>query len=552
MYTKKSIVFALALFYLALLLLGNGNYRLFDWDEINFAESSREMIASGNYARVQINFQPFWEKPPLFFWMQSLCMHAFGINEWAARLPNVVFTFLSVLTVFSIGRRLNGERVGFLWALIFGCSLLPFFYGKSGIIDPVFNYFIFLSVFQWYLSTESTVSSDKTKHAAIAGLFSGLAVLTKGPVAVLLVMLSVAMVWIFAMRRKNIQLKQLFLYGVAVVLVSLAWFGPEMLMNGPWFIQEFIQYQIRLFSTPDAGHGQPFYYHFLVVMLFCFPAGVWAASELFKRSYQTRHFGPWMLALFWVVMVLFSMVTTKIVHYSSMCYLPLSYLAAVGIDKLWLKGNLRIGQLIWQLVFTTILGLGILLIPLIDKALKNSADGISDPFAKSQTLADAGWQWYDGWPGLIVLVSIPVLLVFYRKRYIYEFIIISTFSLVLMLTCLTFTIIPKIEKYTQGAYIDFLTNLKGKDVYVVTGDFKSYAQYFYFQKPGLSQAEMAASFDKSWYKTGDIDKPVYFIYRNKNAQEAEAIPDIEKLYEKNGYVFYLRKPVTPLVNTGQE
>jgi 4-amino-4-deoxy-L-arabinose transferase-like glycosyltransferase len=44
-----------------------GRVPLFDWDEINFAESAREMIETGNYMQVQINYEPFWEKPPLFF-----------------------------------------------------------------------------------------------------------------------------------------------------------------------------------------------------------------------------------------------------------------------------------------------------------------------------------------------------------------------------------------------------------------------------------------------------------------------------------------------------
>ncbi|MBK8051835.1 MAG: hypothetical protein IPK35_00800 [Saprospiraceae bacterium] len=53
---------------------GLGHVHLFDWDEINFAESAREMIHTGNYLSVQINYQPFWEKPPLFFWMQAISM----------------------------------------------------------------------------------------------------------------------------------------------------------------------------------------------------------------------------------------------------------------------------------------------------------------------------------------------------------------------------------------------------------------------------------------------------------------------------------------------
>ena len=60
------IVFA-ALFLLPFL----GSVHLFDCDEINYAESAREMIVTGDYLTVQIDFEPFPEKPPLFFWLQA-------------------------------------------------------------------------------------------------------------------------------------------------------------------------------------------------------------------------------------------------------------------------------------------------------------------------------------------------------------------------------------------------------------------------------------------------------------------------------------------------
>ena len=120
-----------------------GAVHLFDWDEINFAESAREMLISGNYARVQINFQPFWEKPPLFFWLQTLSMRAFGINEFAARFPDAVTGIVTLLTFFFIGKSLYDSEFGIWWALCMLGSFLPHLYFKSGIIDPVFNYFIF-------------------------------------------------------------------------------------------------------------------------------------------------------------------------------------------------------------------------------------------------------------------------------------------------------------------------------------------------------------------------------------------------------------------------
>ena len=66
-YKYPAILFVFSvLFYIPFL----GGVHLFDWDEINFAEIAREMLVSRDYLRPQINFQPFWEKPPLFFWLQ--------------------------------------------------------------------------------------------------------------------------------------------------------------------------------------------------------------------------------------------------------------------------------------------------------------------------------------------------------------------------------------------------------------------------------------------------------------------------------------------------
>ncbi|HUM46146.1 MAG TPA: glycosyltransferase family 39 protein, partial [Chitinophagales bacterium] len=132
-----------ALFFIPFL----GGVHLFDWDEINFAESAREMIASNNYTTVQINYQPFWEKPPLFFWMQAISMRFFGINEFAARLPNALTGIATLLTFYLIGKQFFSSRFGIIWALCMMGSFLPHLYFKSGIIDPVFNYFIFLGIF---------------------------------------------------------------------------------------------------------------------------------------------------------------------------------------------------------------------------------------------------------------------------------------------------------------------------------------------------------------------------------------------------------------------
>ena len=114
-----------------------GGVHLFDWDEINFAEAAREMIVTGDYLTVQINYLPFWEKPPIFIWMQVFSMKIFGINEFAARFPNAICGIVTLLVLFNIGRKLRDNQFGIVWVLAYAGSVLPFFYFKSGIIEAV-------------------------------------------------------------------------------------------------------------------------------------------------------------------------------------------------------------------------------------------------------------------------------------------------------------------------------------------------------------------------------------------------------------------------------
>lgn len=70
------------------LWVGQGIPYLFDWDELIYASLARQMLASGDPFSLAINGEPFFEKPPLFFWLQALSMAVLGMNEGAARLPN--------------------------------------------------------------------------------------------------------------------------------------------------------------------------------------------------------------------------------------------------------------------------------------------------------------------------------------------------------------------------------------------------------------------------------------------------------------------------------
>lgn len=518
-----------------------GQAHLFDWDEINFAEAAREMIVTGDYFKVQIDFKQFWEKPPFFIWLQVLSMKAFGINEFAARFPNAIAGILTLVILFRIGRDYINAEFGWLWVLSYGGTILTLLYFKSGIIDPWFNLFIFLSIYFFIPLAE--IESEKRFWKALAtGLFLGLAVLTKGPVAILIVLLCLLIYWIYSRFNLPIKFFEFIVIIITTGLVCFLWFGVELMNNGIWFLKEFIVYQIRLFKTQDAGHGGPFLYHWYVLLIGCFPASLLAIKAFFLKSMAEEHqrvFYRWMEIMFWVVLILFSIVKTKIVHYSSLTYFPLTFLSAYAMYFMihsktrwskWLHiGIYSIGSL---------LAILLILFPYLMKNKHMWIGLVKDPFAVANLNAKIEWTYFDSIGGIIIVIGLILYAVLnsqhhYRKATVTVFLSITTavfFTSVLL--------VPKIELFSQASAIRFYKSLKGVDAYVQPMYFKSYAHLFYTEK---IKSENINANDHEWLRSGKIDKDVYIVVKNTKKHEIEKYPDIKLISEENGFVFYLRK-----------
>ncbi|MFT4737037.1 MAG: 4-amino-4-deoxy-L-arabinose transferase-like glycosyltransferase [Cyclobacteriaceae bacterium] len=517
-----------------------GTTHLFDWDEINFAESAREMIVTGDFLRVRINYEPFWEKPPLFFWMQVVAMKIFGVSDFAARLPNALFGLITALVLFRIGAKEQSSRFGVIWSLAYMGSLLPHLYFRSGIIDPVFNLFIFLGVYYLYLTVSA--SGISRKQAVLAGLFTGLAVLTKGPVGFLLVLLTFLAYWVSKRFSRSIaHYQEVLLFALTVFMISAIWFGYETYQNGPWYLVEFIQYQIELFRQPVAGHAQPWYYHFVVVFLGCFPTSIIGLGYLVgSPKGDMSQLNHWFRLLFWVVLLLFTIVTTKIVHYSSLTYLPLSFLAALQLNR-WVSGvpirklysilYLFFG-IVWSALFVS-LGYVLNHIDLVKGLVKGK-------FAQASLTVEvlaAGWE-----PliGLIFLLTVFLTIWLWRRGAQLQAILVHVIGFSVTMTCVAGAVLPKIEAYSQGPAIEFFEKYAESDVYLTTVGYKSYAHYFYGRVDSYDQQEAPA---QDWLLSGPIDKPVYLSVKINKEGKMSAYNDARRLYQKGGFVFYERLPL---------
>lgn len=534
-----------ALFFLPFL----GRVHLFDWDEINFAECAREMILTGNYLQPQIDFSPFYEKPPLFFWLQALSMKVWGIGEFGARFPNAVCGIITLIMLVKMGRKLFSERIGLLWAAAYFGSILPHLYFKSGIIDPWFNLFIFFSLYHFILFywqqdksfSENPRTLSPFSHISLSALGMGLAILTKGPAAFLIIGLCLFVYWIMQRGRLYVKPVSLMLFGILSLLVCGVWFGIESVLHGPNFLTEFFIYQYRLFSTPDAGHGGFPGFHLVVLLIGCFPASIFAARAFFIKKEGNEHqqdFMRWMKILFWVVLVLFSIVQSKIIHYSSLCYFPLSFLAAWTINQLWeekiqWKGWLKAGLL----SFGLLIGLIILAAPFIGKNIEILEPYIKDPSGKASLAASVHWT---GWEGLVGLFEILVVagsfILFQKAKWRKACVLLFGGGAIFVWLILAFYI-KNVEKYSQAAPIAFFESFQGRDVYVQPMHYKTYAHLFYSRKQPPMKPE--PSIGQLIYE--EVDKEVFISTKIHKAPLLREIEGLEELESKNGFVFFKRK-----------
>lgn len=549
MKNNKYTPWLLALLGAVLFIPFNGNVHLFDWDEINFAEIAREMLRTGNYLEPSMNYFLFTEKPPLFMWLQAMSMHVFGVGDFAARFPNALIGVVVLPLVYQLGKKLYSARFGMLWALAWTGSILPHLYFKSGIIDPLFNLFIFLGIYgiinaTWVREQIGFSNRSVGYWIVYAGLFTGLAVMTKGPVAFLITALVVGVVFVWRGFKLPLTIPQLLGYTAVVLGVTGIWFGVNYLQNGPQFIIEFTIRQWELFSTPDAGHGGFPGYHFVVLLIGCFPISIFTIHAFFhkeKTGADRQSMKFWMHVLFWVVLILFTIVKSKIVHYSSLAYYPMTYLAALSIEKLWDQRWKWKGYFSWTfLILAIVIGIVPLVLPYFGMHPEELKPMLAaDPFAVENMEAEVPWTGWEPIMGIFMLFVAAYGFSQMRRRNWKTMPILFAFIAIFVQGTL-FLFLGKIERISQRAHVAFWEGTQTQDAYKTTYDFKSYVPPFYGNVlPGGNENRL----DIEWLLSGESDKNVLVSTKVNSVKKFEEnFPNTHFLGHKNGFYFYMWVP----------
>ena len=322
-------VFALAL---ALNLAGNGRISLFDRDEPRFAGCTREMRERGDWLRPTFNAEPRYHKPILVYWLMRLGFAVGGDNPFGARLASTVAGASTSLLVLSLGRRMFGDRVGLLAAVVLSTAPIMVIESKLATTDATLAFFVVLAQSSlWSLSRAPSLRWALTFWVALA-----LATLTKGPVGPALVASAGVVSWWWG--------------GPTAAWGRLRWrWGLPLflLIVAPWLVAvgvisrgEFFRFALghqvarRVVSGVEEHGGFPGYY-FVTSLLTFHP---WSAllPAAFLGAWERRRSDPaFGFLLGWVVgpFLLLECVRTKLVHYYLPAYPACALLAA------WLVGR---------------------------------------------------------------------------------------------------------------------------------------------------------------------------------------------------------------------
>ncbi len=175
--TRESLNFFALLFLAAVILCGQiQNEVIYSVDGIVYALIGKELALRPllEWAVPTWNHQPFYEHPPLMPWLLALSFKALGISTLAALLVPVTLSLGTVAVTYGIGRVLGGPPFGLLAGA--ALTLTPQFVkdGRNPMLEPALMFFLML-----------TLLLHLRKHALLAGISLALAVLSKGPPALL-------------------------------------------------------------------------------------------------------------------------------------------------------------------------------------------------------------------------------------------------------------------------------------------------------------------------------------------------------------------------------
>lgn len=320
-----------------LIFVNLSNNHLIPYDEAIYAKVSKNILQRNDWLTLSWqNNEPWFEKPPLYFWSSALLLKILPTPELAVRLPSAIFGLLTVILIYFFAKRLFGKPAGFIAGLSLLTTFQFLYYSRTGMLDVTCAFFITASLYAYYLSRDGLKKVRPLFFLMLSGTFLGLAILTKGVVG----LLPLLIIGIFETASSLRQLRlssillpvaRIFVIAVVSAFIFLPWHLSMFHLYGQSFINSYLGYHVLERATMEVEYKvAPFYWYAVVLkvsmrlwFVALLPSILYVIYRLIKNHGDRKKL---VFILLWsiIIMTVFSVSKSKLVWYIIPIYPVLS------------------------------------------------------------------------------------------------------------------------------------------------------------------------------------------------------------------------------------
>jgi 4-amino-4-deoxy-L-arabinose transferase-like glycosyltransferase len=306
-------------------------------EESRYAEIPRQMLAAGRYVIPILDGQDYLDKPPLLYWAVMVCYKAFGVTVWSARFVPCMAAWVTIVVVYCWVRRARGREVA-TWSAALLTLSGDFMYRSPMLtMNGLLCLFVTCAWAAGHLAM--TASRQRWGWWLVSAVCCALGLLTKGPIAMALVLVPLATLGRFIPLPAKRQALGWLCYLTVVSIVAAPWFLAVALQKSE-FIRYFLwKHHVERVLQP-FDHEKPFWFYAPQVLLGFFPWSLIVAQGWGRWFHPSTRPKPtnveWLAtaAAIWTFLV-FSLSGSKRSVYLVPIGPPLAILAAVRLHLFW-------------------------------------------------------------------------------------------------------------------------------------------------------------------------------------------------------------------------
>ncbi len=537
-YTWAFSIFWLILINFIVFLWQLGSTGLVDETEPLFAEASRQMSVTGNWITPYFNEVTRFDKPPLVYWLIAFFYQVIGVNEWAVRLPSalaaiglVVFSFFTlrnfgfaspaVATAIEHSGKIQRQLWFSAWigSALVALNLETLLWARQGVSDMLLSGCMGMALlcFFWgYVGkrqeaippTPLKKGGGKRQKLTLKSLlyitnkwylgfytFAGLAVLTKGPIGVVLPVLVILAFLIYVgSLRETLQEIGVITGGFIFLLITVPWFVLVILQNGQAYIDSFFGYHnLERFTSVVNGHAAPWYFYFLIILGMFAPWSIYLPLSIGRLRFWQRSFWQQqprsaqfsLFAFFWfaVIFIFFTVAVTKLPSY----VLPLMPAAAYLVAFIWseeLSRDRLPSKLNYGLLISIVINIFLLILLSVASLQLPKLAGTDSAMENLSILLQQShlpWRGSLLW-GLTATISILLLIKRQQWRWIIVANIVGFLAFIIFFVSPVFLLVDQVRQLPLRQVAEEIKQVRHSDEALVMIGFKKPSMTFYTQQ----------------------------------------------------------------------